>query len=134
MQKKDILKNIVKKVSGQGGPIGPFDPYKKTMVPLPSYITTGTPTPSYSTSINYNAREDNDGKARRAVSNVRKVDETPKKEKANKYVGTKDDNQRLRNAHTEIISRALKTKNNSNNKVINLNATAGSFNGQNEQK
>ena len=135
MKKREILNNAVKKASGKGSIMGPYDPYRMTMVPVPAYVTTGTPTPAASTSVNYNARTDNNGRAARAISKIDQFDRAPvKKDPTNKYVGTKDDNQKLRNAHTEILSKTVKkAKNNNSNKALNVNSTSGSFIGQNSR-
>ena len=134
-RERAILHKVINKAKGgKGGPIGAFDPYKKTMVPVPPYMTTGSPTPSDSTTINYSRRENGNNAAKRAISNIKQFDRAPvKQSKIDRYVGKADDNQRLQSAHEEIMGRSIKKGNKRalNNKAINLNATANSLRGQN---
>ena len=96
-REREILSKVINKSgAGSGGKIGPFDPYQKTMVPVPPYITTGSPTPSDSTSINYSRKENGDAKARAATGEIEQFDRAPvKKDYVNKEVGFIGDEKRL---------------------------------------
>jgi hypothetical protein len=102
-RERQILKKVVNKSTpknGLGGKIGPFDPYMKTMVPVPPYITTGSPTPSDNTTINYSRRESGDKKAKSALSNIKQFDRKPtEKDRTNKLVGFINDEKQLKKSN-----------------------------------
>ena len=101
-REKQILNKVLTmaKGKGHGGKMGPFDPYAKTMVPVPPYITTGSPTPSDNTSINYARRLNGDLKAGRAISKISQIDRAPvAKDKTNKWVGKIYDEQNLKKSN-----------------------------------
>jgi hypothetical protein len=98
-RERQILKGVVDKAkpkTNKGGQMGPFDPYAKTMVPVPPYITTGSPTPSDSTTINYSRKENGDALAKAAVKKYSQFDRSPRhKERANAMVGKINDEKNL---------------------------------------
>lgn len=97
-RERSILNKVIdRSKSAKGGQIGPFNPYQKTMVPVPPYMTTGSPTPSDSTSINYSRRENGDQSAKRAISKIKQFDRAPiAKERANGIVGKINDEKKLK--------------------------------------
>jgi hypothetical protein len=67
------------------------------MVPVPPYITTGSPTPSDSTTINYARRENGDKSAKRVISKIKQFDRGPiAKDKINRLVGNINDEKKLK--------------------------------------
>lgn len=97
-KERSILNKVIDRSrNGKGGPIGPFNPYQKTMVPVPPYMTTGSPTPSDSTNINYSRKEKNDQAAGRAISKIKQFDRVPiGKERVNGVVGKINDEKKLK--------------------------------------
>lgn len=96
-RERQILNKVVTKAKGKGGVIGAFDPYQKTMVPVPPYITTGSPTPSDSTTINYSRKENGDAQAKKAISKIKQFDRGPiAKDRVNKLVGFINDEKKLK--------------------------------------
>ena len=102
-RERTILKGVVNKSkpkSSSGGKMGPFNPYQKTMVPVPPYMTTGSPTPADNTTINYSRREGGDRAAKVALSKIDQIDRAPRhKERANGLVGTINDEKKLRKSN-----------------------------------
>ena len=99
-RERTILKKVIDRSKSKGSVMGPFDPYAKTMVPVPPYMTTGSPTPSDSTNVNYSRREDGDRKAKNAVSKIKQFDRGPiAKERVNKLVGTINDEKKLKGSN-----------------------------------
>jgi len=100
-RERAILKKVVdRSKTGKSGQIGPFNPYQKTMVPVPPYMTTGSPTPSDSTTINYSRKNNNNQAAGRAISGIKQFDRAPvKKEKANGLVGKINDEKKLKGSN-----------------------------------
>ncbi len=96
-RERQILNKVVTKAKGKGNMIGAFNPYQKTMVPVPPYMTTGSPTPSDSTSINYSRKGDGDNQAKRAISKIKQFDRGPiAKDRVNKLVGFINDEKKLK--------------------------------------